>query len=153
VANIVLITHEYFSDKENFVEMLDFGDRLKQSTRCYFSVATTYNGNSLFVPLRSVIDLSVGKMGYPLPSSSRPKAGLDFRKILIVNNVEHISILQHPNISSSQMTKLVGEVMRIESRAVDYVSGYVKSAKKRREKIDSKYRFSTLHNFHKELGI
>ena len=35
MASIVQIAQKYFLDRENFAEMLDIGNTVKQSTRCY----------------------------------------------------------------------------------------------------------------------
>jgi len=51
------------------------------------------------------------------------------------------------------MKKLSNEINTIEGLFINYVEGYKKSALKRREMIDSLYKFSTLHNFHYELGV
>lgn len=151
--DVVFIKEQYFTDNSSFVEMLDPNDLIKQSARCYLYIGIQYLGNKFYVPFRKNIDFRIGKIGYPLPSSTRPNAGLDFRKALIVNNDSYIQQLSTIDISSSQMNKLSSDINTIETSFIGYVNGYIKAALKRREKIDKLYRFSTLHNFHNALGI
>ena len=72
--NIVFIKEQYFQDHSAYIEMLDPNDLIKQSTRCYLFVNIQYLGNQFYVPLRKNIDLRIGNIGYPLPSSTRPNA-------------------------------------------------------------------------------
>ncbi|MDR2599956.1 MAG: hypothetical protein LBC73_06735 [Oscillospiraceae bacterium] len=152
-SNIVFVKEQYFIDNSAFVEMLDPNDLIKQSTRCYIFISLKYKGNQFYIPLRQHIDLTIGNIGYSLPSSTRPNAGLDFRKALIINNDLYILPLTVVEIASSQMKKITNDIMTIEALFIKYVDGYVKTAVKKRENIDRLYKFSTLHNFHKELGI
>lgn len=152
-VNIVFIKEQYFIDNASYVELLDPTDLVKQSSRCYLFISIYHNGNQFYVPLRQNIDLSIGGIGYPLPSSTRPNAGLDFRKALIVNDSNYIQSLPTITISSSQIGSLRANIATIESSFLNYVKGYVKSALKNRERVDRLYKFSTLHNFHAELGI
>ncbi|MDR2168092.1 MAG: hypothetical protein LBE35_09635 [Clostridiales bacterium] len=152
-CNFVFIKEEYFAKNRDFIEMLDPYDVKKQSSRCYLFVEIRHNGNNFFVPLRESVDFRIGNIGYPVQSSTRPNAGLDFRKTLIVNNSEYIQELEQVMISSSQMRKIVRDFAAIRRLFAHYISGYVRAALKGREKIDRLYKFSTLHNFHKELGV
>jgi len=151
--NIVFVKEQYFKDNAGFVELLDPGDLIKQSTRCYLFIGIQYAGNQFYVPIRKNIDFRIGNIGYPLPSSTRPNAGLDFRKTLIINDGSYIQPLSKVDISSSQMNKLSADIAKIEALFINYVEGYISAALKGREKIDRFYIFSTLHNFHNELGI
>ena len=150
---IVFIKDRYFIKNASFVEMLDPTDITKQSSRCYLFISIQYCGNNFYIPLRKNIDLSIGNIGYHLPSSTRPNAGFDFRKSLIINDNSYIESLSSIDISSSQMKKLSNDIATIESLFISYVDGYKKASLKKREKIDKLYKFSTLHNFHNELGI
>jgi protein AbiQ len=149
----LLIPGKYFRDKRDFVEMLDSGDVNKQSSRSYLRVSAEHNGFVFFVPLRKKINFCDKRMGYSLPSETRADAGLDFRKALIVNENEYFLSPKQGRVSPLQTKKIESERARIEYLFFNYVNGYVKAARKKREKIDTLYKFSTLHNFHAELGV
>ena len=154
-CNIVLVAKEFFEEHSHYAEMLDPNDVDKQSRRCYEFVSFKYNNNNILVPLRSNIPnmSKLGKIGYKLPSTTRPNAGLDYRKILIVNDSKHIIKPTSVNIPNSQTSVIVKDKNKIEKEVQSYIKGYIRAVEKGRATKDSKYKYSTLCNFHKELGI
>lgn len=153
MSNFVFIKDDFFKIHSDFVEMLDPFDLKKQTTRQYLYVNIKHKGNNILVPLRRNIPNHNPKLYYPVPSLTRPNAGLDYRKILIVNNEEYIEIPSSQRLADSQ-TKIINDNYEtIEKAVIKYIDGYIKSANKNREYRDYDYSFSTLHNFHKELGI
>lgn len=155
ICDIVFIKNKFFDDNSNFIEMLDPHNRQKQSERSYAFIKIKYNDNNIFVPLRSNINTNTpyGKIGFPIPSNKRPNAGLDFRKILIINDLSYIEYQSDPKIPASQQSIINNNYDKIEAMVIHYIKGYVKSALKNRQFRDKLYIFSTLHNFEKELGI
>ncbi|WP_234117231.1 hypothetical protein [Clostridium hydrogenum] len=155
ICDIVFIKNNFFDDNSNFIEMLDPHNKQKQSERNYAFIKVKYKNNNIFVPLRSNVNTNTpyGKIGFPVPSSKRPYAGLDFRKILIINDLSYIEYQSEPKLPTSQQSILNNSYDNIETMVIHYIHGYVKSALKNRHFRDKLYIFSTLHNFHKELGI
>jgi len=151
--DVVFIKQQYFDDNSSFIEVLDSDDSVKRTSRMYVFISIKHNGNVFYVPLRSNIALSNKITCYSVPSSTKPKAGLDFRKALIINDDSYVQKICYPEIASSQMNKLNSDISTIENLFINYVKGYIKSASKKREKRDYAYKYSTLHNFHAELGI
>lgn len=152
---IVLINEEYFLEHSDFVEMLDPNNIKKQTDRCYVFICFKYIGNNVLVPFRTHIPNieKIGRVAYKLPSSKRPNAGLDYRKVLIVNDDRYISHQECIRLPKSQTSVIKNNYVKIESEVIKYIEGYIKSAKKGREYKDKKYKYSTLHNFHDELRI
>lgn len=152
---IVFLTQDYFRDNVNYEEMLDHLNTTKQSKRQYLFVEIKYKDNNILIPLRSHLPKNkhIGDIGYPIPSSEKPNAGLDFRKIIIVNDENYIENPKFPKIPKSQQHIIQQNYLTIENKAIQYIKGYIKSSLKNRHRRDKKYRFSTLHNFHQELGI
>lgn len=155
MVNCVFIKESYFQHNNNFVEMLDSNNIEDQTKRKYIFLNFRYGNNNLLVPLRTEMpDLSkIGQVGYMVPSQKKPNAGLDYRKTLIVNDINYLEIPTHSKIPPSQERIINANYSAIENGVIAYVDGYVKAAKKNRHLRDKKYRFSTLHNFHNELGI
>lgn len=152
MCNFVFIKERYFKENKNFVEMLDPYDLKKQTSRQYLYISVKYGQNNILVPLRRNAGKNL-KMFYPVPSQSRPNAGLDYRKMLIVNNLEYIETPSSQRLADGQMKIISDNYETIEKAVVRYIDGYIKSANKNREHKDYEYSFSTLHNFHTELGI
>ena len=136
------------------IEMLDPEDIIKNTQRKYIFLSVKYDGNTIFVPLRSVLpNLSNALIGFPVPSTERPNAGLDYRKALIINDLDYILMPTENTIPSSQQKILDANYETIEAQVIQYIKGYKKAALKNRHHKDCKFKFSTLHNFHKELNI
>ena len=103
--NIVFIKEQYFKDHLHFVKMLDVGNSDKQSKRKYIFLNVRYDNNNLFIPLRTSLgnpNKKFGKIGFSVPSKSRPNAGLDYRYILIINDFKYIEFPKSQKISNSQ---------------------------------------------------
>lgn len=151
----VFICEEYFKKNNHLVEMLDPGNLQKQIQRKYIFLRFKYNENNLLVPLRTEMpDMSkLGQVGYRVPSEKRPNAGLDYRKILIVNDKKYIETPQYLKLPPSQKKIINTNYNTIKNQVIGYVTGYIKSANKNRHLRDKKFRFSTLRNFHAELGV
>lgn len=154
-VNMVFIKQEYFKDHKDFVEMLDPNDQEKQSRRRYIFFEMQYKGNTILAPLRTNIPKidQLGNVAFKVPGENRPNAGIDYRKLLIINNNKYIERPEYNNISRKQMSTISTNYEKIQSNINKYIDGYIKSAKKGRNLIDKKFRFSTLHNYHNELGI
>lgn len=155
IFKCVFIREEYFKKNKHLVEILDPGDLQKQTQRQYIFLGFKYNENTLLVPLRTEMpDMSkIGQVGYMVPSEEKPNAGLDYRKILIVNDDKYIENPPYWKIPSSQVKIINTNYDTIKNQVIAYVDGYIKSAKKNRHLRDKKFCYSTLHNFHSELGI
>lgn len=150
-SRLALILPEYFATTANYIEMLDPGNVKKQSARLYLYVDMRHH--ACYVPLRKRIDLTIGNIGYPVPSSTKPQAGLDFRKVLIIDNPNYIKRLHRPDLSANQTKTMITEYVAIKTAFGRYVSGYIKAVNKGREGLDRLYKYSTLHNFHEALGL
>ena len=93
------------------------------------------------------------KAGFSLPSEKRPDGGLDFRKLLIINDDKYIKIQEKVFITGAQRNKIYDEYERICKNANDFVKQYIKEVKRGYANKNYLYKFSTLKNYHVELGI
>lgn len=151
---LVYIKEEYFKSYK-LEEVLNFDSDKDYSKRVYLCLAVKYKSNNIFIPLRRKINPNAhfGKIGFGVPSRKRPKAGLDYRKLLIINNLKYIEIPNYPKIPVAQQKIIQKNIQTITAEVISYIKGYEKSFKKNRTKIDKKYRFSSLCNFHNELSL
>ncbi len=149
---IKTIKDSYFEDN-NLVECLEN----KEQHRPYLYVLVRYEGNNIFIPFRSKLnengnlDKIINVIAYDISSSKKPYAKLDFSKMLIINDEKYIN--SDAIVDSTQYTKIKNDIEKIEKQAVNYISGYIKAVGKGRSRIDGRYRFSTLVNYHGELGL
>lgn len=151
---LVFIKQQYFEDYPELKEILK-SHKEDESNRIYLFLNIQYKNNSIFIPLRSEINLTrpIGIIGFPIPAGKRPNAGFDYRKILIINDPSYIEFPEHDKVPISQEKLIIQSITTIQSQAIDYIKGYEKSFFKNRTSIDKKYKFSSLCNYHKELGL
>ena len=114
-----------------------------------------YKGNNILIPLRKNLgaaDRAFGKIGFPVPSMSKPKAGLDYRYIMVINDDKYLRF-DTPRISNKQSTAIQDNYNVIEREAIEYIEAYIRVAMKNRVERTARFRESSLINFHKELEI
>lgn len=152
--SLVFIKNDYFLDHPDLKEILK-SDKMDESNRVHLFLNIRYKENNIFIPLRSNIDPmpKFGLIGFAVPSKARPNAGLDYRKILIINDLDYIEFPDYMKIPVSQQKLINQGISTIEAQSIDYIKGYEKSFKKGRTLKDNKYKYSSLCNFHKELGL
>lgn len=143
-------------DFEDPEEVLDKSKgQFDRESRVYVCLKLEYEDNTFLVPLRRDIgDMPehglFKKACYPVPSTNKPKAGLDFRKIIVIND-ESLYRIDEAKISAKQRDTIQDNFDEIKRMAISYIEGFKKSARKDRQKRDALYRFSALNNFLDEL--
>lgn len=145
-----------FNDPEEILDKAD--DKGSRETRVYVCVKIQFEDNTYLVPLRKKLANNIvsnpllNKTYYKVPSDSKPNAGLDFRKTIIIND-SSLYVIDEAKISYAQKKIIEENFAEISTLAIEYIKGFKKAAKKGRQKRDSLYRFSALNNFLKELKI
>jgi len=150
------ITREYFEEHSNFTNMLDPGNADKQSKRTHLGVLINVDKNKVYIPLRNNLGDDVrkyGKIGFSVPSQKRPKAGLDYRYALIINDEKYIEYHTSKKLPNAQKLIINNNFDIIEREINTYITRYIKVAKKKRVEKEPLFRNSSLINFHHELGI
>ena len=150
--DIVIIKEEYFVQNQHFVEMLD-PKNIENKKRRMYLLSIKINEKNCLIPFRSNISNAPHRAVFPLPTQSRPSAGLDFRKMLIVSDYNQIERVGKHILPKKQKKILDENIKRIETYITSYIKGYKRATKNHLQYTISEYKFSTLHNFHQELGI
>lgn len=149
------VTQEYYDDNPELIKILDINDKNKYNVRTHLCLNVKYNDNNVLVPLRKNLGDAVrlfGIIGYAVPSKSKPKAGLDYRYILIINDEKYIRY-DKPRISNSQIKIITNNYNVIEKQVIEYIDSYKRVAIKNRVDKTARFRESSLINYHKELNI
>lgn len=144
------IKENYFNERKHFVKMLDTGNTLKQSRRTHLCMEIEIDSNKYYVPLRNNLGDELrkfGRIGHAIPSKSRPKAGLDYRYALVINNDNYIEVQEEKKIPNSQLKKIKVDYELIKAEFEIYVKGFVKTIKKNRIDKEPLYKESSLANF------
>ena len=91
--NCCFIRERFFIEHPNFEKMLDPFNTTKQSKRTHLCIQISVDSNTFYIPLRNNLGDEIrkyGRIGHSIPSKSRPKAGLDFRYAIIINDSSYI---------------------------------------------------------------
>jgi len=83
---LFIMNSSLFEDKPELAAQADLKD-----DRIYLGIIITINNNNCFVPLETNLkdnELLKRNSQWPVPSSTRPNAGLNFEKSLIVNDLK-----------------------------------------------------------------
>lgn len=157
---LVRVKDSYYNEYPNLKNTIDEHDSYKRLRRKFLFLKLFYNGNTLLVAIRSntTTHYKWGVVGFDIPSESRPKAAIDYRKILIINDSSFIEPIPHYSISRTQQRIIEQNIEKIKDEINKYIDDYIKAVKKNRLKgkltgSNSRYSDSTLVNFHKELGL
>lgn len=155
VAKYCYIAKDFYVDNPNLEKILDIDDCTKHSVRTHLCLNIKYNQNNILIPLRKNLgqpDRLFGKIGYSVPSQSKPDAGLDYRYIMIINDTKYLRF-DKPRISNRQISTIEISYNTIEKEAIEYINSYIRVARKNRVERTARFRESSLMNFHKELNI
>lgn len=157
MANIryCYITEQYYKDNPHLKKILDVDDSTKYNIRTHICLSVKFKHNNVLIPLRKNLgepDRKFGKIGYPVPSASKPNAGLDYRYIMIINELKYLRF-DTPRISNRQISIIQNNYDTIEREAIEYINSYIRVANKGRVDMNARFRESSLINFHKELGV
>lgn len=143
-----------FSDPDQILDKLK--SKNDREARAYVLLRIFFEGNTYLVPLKKDISGNppqwADKISYPVPNTKKTNAGLDFRKMLIVND-ESFYRIDEARISSSQKKIIQDNFEEIKGRAIAYIKDFKKAAARDRNKKTPLYKLSALNNFLDELGI
>lgn len=158
-GDYVKISDRYFEDNPNLKENL----YNKEERRIYIGVVVKLSDRlHACIPFRTKEpnNYRVVEHGtFAIPSETKPKACLDLTKTLIINNEEYLSVLEKdrvaiPNVQKNRINENINE---IDKMLKGYIKGYKKDCKEKirrpEKRVDPLYQFSTLQNYHKELGM
>ena len=149
------IKPEYYIEHPTLQKILDINHTEKHNFRIHLCLAVFYQENYILIPLRKNLGPAkrpFGIIGHAVPSQNKPYAGLDYRYMMVIKDAEYLQA-EIPRLPHKQLKIMENHYSQIETEALNYIQGYIKTAKKGRIKRTPLYRESALINFHKELGL
>ncbi len=139
------IKDEYFED--NFLEEVLKNDN---EARPYLYISVKYENNNVFIPFRTNIKNEhklkhiIENISFDVSFDQKPMARLDFRKLLIINDLNYIK--ENNYIPNKQYAKVKNNINTIEDKVIKYFEGYIKAYNKNRVSREDKYVHSSLRN-------
>lgn len=149
------ILQTYYVKHPDLIKILDFDNPKKHDVRTHLCLNIKYNNNNILIPLRKKLGDPIrlyGKIGFSVPTETKPLAGLDYRYVMIINDCSYLKF-DVPRIPNSQIKKILDNYNDIESDIIEYIESYIRVAKKNRVQRTARFRESSLINFHNELKI
>lgn len=152
LIELCLLEPSYF--QENIVDVVLEANQ--KSNRIYVYFTVIYKNKWYFlIPFESKLYSKNSSAQFLLPTKEKPKAGLNFEKVLMipVENQDAIQIIHRqawriPR-AQSRVLQSEREVNKILRKFERYIENFVKACEKKREHRDHKYRYSTLHHYKK----
>lgn len=149
MLKVALLTSHFHSSNGGLLEVL------QDKKRGYGVVTINLNDLTFGIPLRTNLQ---HRYGVYLDSKTKNgityRRGLDFTKAILIRDFNK-DIGDVFRVSEKQKKVLIQRKKMIKNQFGKYVQGYVNAAKKGAISTLSSpaYRFSTLINYHEELGI
>lgn len=140
------LTDQFYADNKGLQEALDGSNDGK--VRGYGIVVIDLNGLMFGIPLRSHLN---HKFGFVSERSEGVKKGLDYTKALLIQKEEYVS--RAYKIPAPEFIHINDNKEKIQEDFNKFVNRYIEAHVKNDENILRNYRYSTLKNYHKELGL
>ena len=109
------------------------------------------------VPFRSSINHKNAFLFRGTARSRQSKSGLDYSKIVIINNEDYIDFRKPAVVDGDEYIEMVANLPMIASKACSYVDSYIShvrgTALLHPREFARRYRYSTLPYFHNVMGI
>lgn len=122
---------------------------MRNPDRPYMHIVASYKGHNFLIPFRSKINHRHGFI-----FNNKERKGLDFTKAIIMSDLDKYSYESEKPIPQKHHDTIVKKQDFIIRKFKKYVDEYCKYTIKTDENyLRIKGRFSTLQNFHEELGI
>lgn len=154
---IVSLDQRYFDkEKHLFLKGSPVFESLTKDDRPYVEGTLVADEmNTYFVPFRSHVDPNFAKKHseavVTLRTKLKPDAGLDIRKMLVVGNDTELKVRRR-GIDKEQYNILLRKQDELWNKVEKYVSEYQREVRAG-ERLRPEYRYTSLRNFHKELGL
>lgn len=154
---IVSLDNKYFNSADELYlngKLVD--ESMGKSKRPYVEgTLVADENNTYFVPLRSNVNTLFAK-AHPnavvmLETDEKPKAGLDISKMLVVGNDTELKVRKN-FINKEQYRMLIQKQDELWDKVEKYVKEYKREVRAG-ERLKPEYRYTSLQNFHEELGL
>jgi protein AbiQ len=156
--NFHQLTPDFYAEHSHLVEMLDKDRRsgtVMDKGRGYGVLLVQIEGHQFAIPLRSTMHIN-HRDGFTTkihsPEGVRVRHGLDYSKAVIIYESRFVSADPFFLHDRSDYVKIVNAEHRIIPAFEKYVQRYINAVKGQDRNVLRRYRYSTLQNYHNELG-
>ncbi len=150
------LDYSYYRDNTAIVNALDNYDGKWQAgkIRGYGIVIVSINNLKFAIPLRSNIKHNASYITKKKSHSNPHNKGLDYSKTLLIEDNRYITDATFV-IPDEEHKKLKNKSYFITARLTKYIDKYIKAVSRKDNNIlgSKEYRYTTLINYHSQLGI
>ncbi len=154
------LDNSFYTDNAKVEQALDFdsesGSWSTGKVRGHGVVQISFNDLTFAIPVRSFIKHRASHILEVDRKNPKVKGmGLDYSKALLITKKQHISSNVFVLKSKAAGKKLQGKEAHVTEQFTKYVEKYVSAVKKADQNTLKRfeYKFTTLINYHKELGL
>ncbi|WP_417212823.1 type III toxin-antitoxin system TenpIN family toxin [Acinetobacter venetianus] len=154
------LDESFYNDNPKIIQALDFDQKTQQwsenKVRGHGIVSITIDGLTFAIPVRSYIK---HKASFILEVNTGDRSvkgmGLDYSKAMLIRDDKHVTQDVFVLKSKDAGKKLLGKEDHITKQFDKYVNRYIKAVQKDDQRVlnSNEYRFTTLVNYHTELGL
>lgn len=147
------LTKAFYDENENLIQALDGGWSESAKVRGYGIVLVSIHSLVFGIPLRSHIK---HKQAFFTDVTQDPtleaRKGLDFSKAVLIGDSRYLDTSSF-KIPVKEFDRIQDNHQHIVEKFTKYINKYIKAVKKSDRFVLPIYRFSTLQNYHVELGL
>lgn len=134
-----------------------FIEILKKRQRAYNCILfQTAHHYYICVPYRTEISHTYSYLFKNTERARKHKSGLDYTKIVIINNVEYLDT-KNAIVDKDEYNETVININKIKQEAIAFVDDYVAHINSSKclhnKEYERRYKYSPLKYFHSELGL
>lgn len=160
MKNIALrrLTSDYYSEHAHLKEAMDFNKvtgKPEDKGRGFGVCLVDILGHQFAIPLRTNMHHKENFITkFRKDDKGRViREGLDYSKAIIITDQRFIASEPFVTRDKEEYLKISNSEKRILKDFEKYVQKYIKAVKKQDQNILKEYRYSTLQNYHTELGL
>ncbi|EHL79324.1 type III toxin-antitoxin system TenpIN family toxin [Bacillus smithii] len=152
------LTPDFYAEHQHLVEIIDKGKdgKITNKGRGYGVLLVDVYGYKFAIPLRSRMHINhtdnfTTKI-YRY-NGKRVRHGLDYSKAVIITEMRFVSKAPFFLADKSDFVKISKSEHIIIAAFEKYVTRYIRAVQKEDKNILRRYKYSTLQNYHRELGL
>lgn len=142
------LTEDFYAENTHLHEVLDKRDTtwIDGKTRGYGIVLIEFNSLKFGIPFRS-------RISHKHCFITKDTKGLDFSKSVLLIKESYVSDIPF-KIPSDELLRVRSNKIDIQKKFSNYVDRYIDACKRDvKGTLNREYRFTTLINYHNELGL
>lgn len=152
------LSKAFYQENSHLYEMIDKSresGKIEDKGRGYGVILVPIQNLTFAIPFRSNMSHSFGFVSHRAhkPDGSVIKSGLDYTKAVVITEERYLETRLFKLRTSKEYWNVVYNEEQIVEEFESYIEKYISAVRENDEHILNDYRWSTLKNYHVELGL